>query len=174
MHAVTRAPVPYNLPSTVYLGVMIHSKTSRRDLVDELCRLGLSIAYDRLLSISSELGNNICRYLQLEGTVCPSSICAQDSFHCARISLFQHPNSDVSGVQRIVDTYNPAITATTVASMLSLGVIPWQALEAGAKTTTALQPEGSSNRCSSANSRSSQTAYQENCLPTWLLLSKLL
>ena len=85
----------------VYLGVMIHTKTRRRDLVDELYRLGLSIAFDRVLSISSELGNNICRYFQLEGAVCPpklkgglfttgavdnidhnpSSTSAQDSFH---------------------------------------------------------------------------------------------
>lgn len=124
-------------PVPVYLGVMIHTKTRRRDLVDELYRLGLSIAYDRVLSISSELGNNICRYFLLEGAVCPpklkgglfttgavdnidhnpSSTSAHDSFHGTGISLFQHPNSDVPGVQRIVDTDNTATTATTVAHL---------------------------------------------------------
>ena len=113
---------------------MIHTKTRRRDLVDELYRLGLSVAYDRVLSISSALGDNICRYFQLEGAVCPpklkgglfttgavdnidhnpSSTSAQDSFHGTGISLFQHPNSDVPGVQRIVDTDSIASTATTV------------------------------------------------------------
>ena len=113
---------------------MIHTKTRRRDLVDELYRLGLSVAYDRVLSISSALGDNICRYFQLEGAVCPpklkgglfttgavdnidhnpSSTSAQDSFHDTGISLFQHPNSDVPGVQRIVDTDSIASTATTI------------------------------------------------------------
>ena len=121
-------------PVPVYLGVMIHTKTRRRDLVDELYRLGLSVAYDRVLSISSALGDNICSYFQLEGAVCPpklkgglfttgavdnidhnpSSTSAQDSFHGTGISLFQHPNSDVPGVQRIVDTDSIASTATTV------------------------------------------------------------
>uniref|UniRef100_UPI00358DDBC2 uncharacterized protein isoform X2 n=1 Tax=Myxine glutinosa TaxID=7769 RepID=UPI00358DDBC2 len=124
-------------PVPVYLGVMMHTKTRRRDLVDELYRLGVSIAYDRVLSISSELGNNICRYFMLEGAVCPpklkgglfttgavdnidhnpSSTSAQDSFHGTGISLFQHPNSDVPGVQRIVDTDNTATTATTVSHL---------------------------------------------------------
>lgn len=58
----------------VYLGVLIHTKTHRRDLVDELYRLGLSISYDRVLSILSELGNNICRYFLLEGAVSPPKL----------------------------------------------------------------------------------------------------
>ena len=94
-------------PVPVYLGVMIHTKTRRRDLVDELYRLGLSVAYDRVLSISSALGDNICRYFQFEGAVrCPpilkgglfttgavdnidhnpSSTSAQESFHGTGIS----------------------------------------------------------------------------------------
>ena len=37
--------------------MMVHSKTRKRELVDILFSLGLSISYDRVLSISTELGN---------------------------------------------------------------------------------------------------------------------
>ena len=94
-------------PLPVYLGMLIHTKTRKRDLVDTLFHLGLSVSYDRVLSISTDLGNNICRFFQQEGAVCPpelksglfttaavdnidhnpSSTSAQDSFHGTGISL---------------------------------------------------------------------------------------
>ena len=100
-------------PLPMYLGTLMHTKTWKRDLVDTLFHLGLSISYDRVLSISTDLGERICRFFQKEGTVCPpelksglfttgamdnidhnpSSTSAQDSFHGTGISLFQHPNS---------------------------------------------------------------------------------
>jgi hypothetical protein len=54
-------------PVPVYLGVLMHTKTRKRDLVDNLFHLGLSISYDRVLNISTELGNNMCRYFQNQG-----------------------------------------------------------------------------------------------------------
>ena len=109
-------------PLPVYLGTLIHTKTRKRDLVDTLYHLGLSISYDRVLSISTDLETNICRFFQKEGTVCPlklksglfttgavdnidhnpSSTSAKDSFHGTSISLFQHPHDNMHGVQRVV------------------------------------------------------------------------
>ncbi len=43
-------------PVPVYLGLLMHTKTRKRDLVDILFHLGLSISYDRVLSISTDLG----------------------------------------------------------------------------------------------------------------------
>jgi hypothetical protein len=100
----------------------MHTKTRKRDLVDTLFHLGLSISYDRVLSISTDLGNKICHFFQTEGTVCPpvlksglfttgavdnidhnaSSTSAHDSFHGTGISLFQHRSSHNQGVQRVV------------------------------------------------------------------------
>ena len=51
-------------PLPVYLGVMLHKKTRKRELVDALFNLSLCISYDRVLKISTELGNNICYYFQ--------------------------------------------------------------------------------------------------------------
>ena len=42
-------------PLPVYLGVMTHTKTRKHQLVDHLYELGLSISYDRVLEISTEV-----------------------------------------------------------------------------------------------------------------------
>jgi hypothetical protein len=109
-------------PLPIYLGTMIHSKTRKRELVDILFSLGLCISYDRILDISTELGNKICHYYEHENAVCPpnlksgvfttaavnnidhnpSSIGAHDSFHETGISLFQHPDDNNTGVIREV------------------------------------------------------------------------
>ena len=42
------------IPLPVYLGLAIHAKTRKRELIDILHGLSLSISYDRLLRISNE------------------------------------------------------------------------------------------------------------------------
>lgn len=106
----------------VYLGVMLHTKTRKRELVDTLYDLGLSVSYDRVLEISSEFGYKLCSLYHREKAVCPpklkcslfttaavdnidhnpSSTSSHDTFHGTGISLFQHPDSDNSGVPRVV------------------------------------------------------------------------
>jgi len=116
----------------------MHTKTRKRDLVDTLFHLGLSVSYERVLSISTDLGNNICRFFQQEGAVCPpelksglfttaavdnidhnpSSTSAQDSFHGTGISLFQHQSSEVRGVQRSRVAVSEDITSTATTAHL--------------------------------------------------------
>ena len=122
----TLCSVKHNLeretPLPIYLGLMVHTKTRKRELVDTLFSLGLSISYDRVLDISTELGNNICRFYESEKAVCPpnlrgklfttaavdnidhnpSSTTAHDSFHGTGISLFQHAADNFSGILRDV------------------------------------------------------------------------
>ncbi|KAJ8048750.1 hypothetical protein HOLleu_01187 [Holothuria leucospilota] len=101
---------------------MIHTKTRNRELVDRLYVLGLSISYDPVLAISTELGDKICHYYKMEKAVCPpelkgglfttatvdnidhnpSSTSAHDLFHGTGISLFQHPDNEFSGASRAV------------------------------------------------------------------------
>ena len=114
-------------PLPIYLGVMIHTKTRKRELVDTLHELGLSISYDRVLGISTEAGNKICNHYERERAVCPpelknglfttaavdnidynpSSTTAHDSFHGTGISLFQHPDKDNLGTAQVFD-HRPA------------------------------------------------------------------
>ena len=99
---------------------MVHSKTRKRELVDILFSLGLSISYDRVLSISTELGNKVCYHYQHENVACPpklkasifttaavdnidhntTSISPRDSFHGTGICLFQHPDDNHIGLER--------------------------------------------------------------------------
>ena len=53
-------------PLPIYLGVMVHTKTRKCELVDTLHELGLSVSYDRVMDISTELGNKICSHYQRE------------------------------------------------------------------------------------------------------------
>ena len=73
---VTACSTKYNkereTPLLIYQGVMAHTKT--RKLVDTLYDLGLSVSYDRVLNISTELGNNVCRHYEIELAVCPPQL----------------------------------------------------------------------------------------------------
>ena len=103
-------------PLPVYLGMMLRTKTRKRELVDSMYNLGLCISYDRVLSISTDLGNKLCHHYEVENAVCPpnlrgglfttaavdnidhnpSSTSAHDSFHGTGISLFQHPSGEIN------------------------------------------------------------------------------
>lgn len=111
-------------PAPIYIGLMLHAKTRKKELVDKLFSLGLSISYDRVLRLSAEMGNNVCQRFHMEQVVCPPSLrggvfttaaadnidhnptstTAKDSFHGTGISLLQHPTCANEGVHRGVVT----------------------------------------------------------------------
>ena len=100
-------------PLPIYIGLMLHAQTRKRNLVDKLFNLGLSISYDRVLCLSAEMGNSVCQHFHMEQVVCPpmlksgvfssaavdnldhnpSATTAKDSFHGTGISLLQHPTT---------------------------------------------------------------------------------
>ena len=108
-------------PLPTYLGLMLHASTRKRDLIDKLHKLGLSISYDRVLQISTELANTVCTLYE-EGVVCPpnlkkdvfttaavdnidhnpSSTTASDSFQGTAVSLTNHLSDSCPGVERDV------------------------------------------------------------------------
>ena len=69
--SATRHSQQRETPLPVSFGVMVHPKTHKRDLVDTLFNLGLSISYDRVLNISTDHRNKICQYYETEKVVCP-------------------------------------------------------------------------------------------------------
>ena len=80
--------------------------------------LGLSVSYDRVLEISTAMGNRVCEQYHRDAVIRPpnllqglfttaavdninhntSSTTATGSFHGTGISLFQHPNEHNDGV----------------------------------------------------------------------------
>ena len=107
-------------PLFIYLGLLLHAHTRKKDLVDKLSHLGLCISYDRVLRLSADLANSVCRRFEQEQVVCPpklrtnlfttaavdnidhnpSSTTATDSFHATGISMFQHPTAENEGQSR--------------------------------------------------------------------------
>ena len=47
-------------PLPIYVGLTVHVRTRKRDLVETLFDLALSISYDRVLAIATTMGNRVC------------------------------------------------------------------------------------------------------------------
>ena len=107
-------------PVPRYIGLMLHAHSRKRELIDRLNQLGLSISYDRVLRLSAQMGNSVCELFQRENVVCPPSLrgkvfttaavdnidhnpgstTSKESFHGTGVSLFQHPTFEGEGVDR--------------------------------------------------------------------------
>ena len=107
-------------PLPIYLGLMLHSMTRSRKIIDILFEFGLCISYDRVLTISTLLGNNVCNMYEKEGLICPptlrkevfttvafdnidhnpTSVTALESFHGSAISVTQHFERYSDGIER--------------------------------------------------------------------------
>jgi len=117
-------------PLPIFLGVMLHTKTRKRDFVVGMYHLGLSISYSRVLNISTQLYNKICHHYKATNAVCPlelkcghftaaavdnidhnpSSTTAHNAFHGTAHSLFQHPNKDTNGTLQLVTPHSGDIS----------------------------------------------------------------
>lgn len=98
-------------PLPLYVDLTVHSRNRNRDLVEILFELALSISYDRVMAISTEMGNKVREQYHHDQVGCPpnlrqglfttastdnidhnpSSTAATDSCHGTGISLFQQP-----------------------------------------------------------------------------------
>ncbi len=47
-------------PVPIYVGLTVHAISRKRDLIDTLFDLGLSISYDRVMEISTAMNNHVC------------------------------------------------------------------------------------------------------------------
>ena len=54
----TRLVKSQETPLPVHIGVMFYLKTRKRDLIDSLFSLGMSISYDEVLRLSSDMANS--------------------------------------------------------------------------------------------------------------------
>lgn len=123
-------------PLPMYVGLTIHAKTRKRELVETLFDLGLSISYDRVMEVSTQVGNSVCEQYHQDQVVCPpnlrqglfttaavdnidhnpSATTATDCFHGTGISLFQHPTPVNYGIDRN-EHFNLEQTSTKLAEL---------------------------------------------------------
>ena len=105
-----RHKVSQETPLPLYIAMMMHAETRKRDLVDKLFHLGLCVSYDRLLQISASMANGVRDCFDVGSGICPPPLGAQlfttaavdnidhnpgsttsfDSFHGTGIYLVQH------------------------------------------------------------------------------------
>ena len=98
-------------PFAVYIGMVVHAKTRKRQLIDILHENGISISYDRVLEVSALLGESVVNQYVVDGVVCPpilrkglfttsaidnidhnpTATTANTSCHGKSVSMFQHP-----------------------------------------------------------------------------------
>ncbi len=94
-----------------------------RTLIDTFFQMGLSISYDRVMSISTDAANSVCYRFEQDGLVCPpklqkdlfctaafdnidhnsSATTAKDLFHGTAISVVQHITAENYGKERRVN-----------------------------------------------------------------------
>ena len=110
-HSITQEPP---LPLYIRLNMLkIHAETRSKLLIGYLYKLGLSVSYERILTLESQLATAVCMDFEEKGVVVPaqlrrglftigalynidhnpSSTTAQGSFHGTGIRLFQFPTS---------------------------------------------------------------------------------
>ena len=65
-HPAVRHATSHETPVPMYIILMMQAETRKKGLVDKLFSLGLSISYDRVLRLSTEMGNQACQLFQAE------------------------------------------------------------------------------------------------------------
>ena len=96
-------------PLPLYMGLMFHSRTRKKSLIEEPNEYGLSISYIRILEIQNSVTNQLYKFYDVQRSLCPSilqeniftvsaidkldhnpsSSTEKDSFHGTGISTFQ-------------------------------------------------------------------------------------
>ena len=87
--STTRHNKAHEPPLSVYLGILMHSKTRKRALVESLYELGLSVSYDRVLEISTDVGSKICEFYDRLKIVCPPQL-KQGAFTTSAVDNINH------------------------------------------------------------------------------------
>jgi hypothetical protein len=67
-----RHPSDLEPPFAIYVGLLLFPKTRKRNLIDLLFQHGICISYDRVLEISTTLGDTVIQKYLEDGVVCPS------------------------------------------------------------------------------------------------------
>ena len=113
----TRHSIERETRLPLHIGLLLHNKTRKRDLIDIFFDKGLSVSYDRILQLETDVANSAITSFEQSGVVCPtvlrkdlfttgnldnidhnpSSTSSKTSFHGTAISLTQHVTNEFSG-----------------------------------------------------------------------------
>ena len=117
---IVRHGIDQETPVPTYIGLIMHAHMRKRDLVERLYHLGMSISYDRILRLSEQMGSITCKKFHQYHVVCPpklkskvftsdavdnndhnpTSTTSKSALHGTGISLIQHPTFIGEGIDR--------------------------------------------------------------------------
>ena len=106
-------------PLLISNGLEVHSKTRKKELVNMLYNAGLSISYDRVITLRTQIASQVCNEYLQKGFVYPfnlhsgvfttaaidnidhilTSTSALSSIHWTGISIFQHPDKELPEIE---------------------------------------------------------------------------
>ena len=78
---------------SIYVAFLLYSQTRYRLLVDKFHDLGLSISYDQILVLSTQLGNSVCTQFESDCVVCPTKLCSNVFTTFAVDNIYNNPSS---------------------------------------------------------------------------------
>ena len=58
-------------PLPLYVGLKIRVETKNKGLIETMCKMGLSISYDRVMSIPRDAANSVCSHFEQDCVVYP-------------------------------------------------------------------------------------------------------
>ena len=82
-------------PLPVLIGLLVHMKTRKKTLVNQLASEGLSITYDRVKTIQKAISNQLCLTYHNFGMVCPASL-SKNVFTSGAIDNIDHNASSTT------------------------------------------------------------------------------
>ena len=75
----------------LYLGLLVHFKTRKRELIEVLFKIGLSVSYDSIVQLSIEMENGVIDLFEEDGVVCPTNL-REGLFTTGNLDNFLHPH----------------------------------------------------------------------------------
>ena len=72
------------------------TSSTQEGIVDSNSHLGLSISYDRMLQLSAQMGNNVCRQFHRELVVCPPKMRGEAFTTVAVDKICHNPSATAS------------------------------------------------------------------------------
>ena len=88
-----RHNIAQETPVPTYNGMLLHAHTCKRVLLDRLSYLGISISYDHVLQLSTQMGKSVCQQFHREQVVCPPTMCGEVFTTAAIENIDHNPSS---------------------------------------------------------------------------------
>ncbi len=86
----------HSTPLTDFIATYIYAHTGKKNVIEDLKKLGISIGYQKVLQIYTEKGNDVIDYYNESGIICPPHLPKHQFVTCAVDNIDHNPSSNTS------------------------------------------------------------------------------